>query len=149
VNFDRIRETLRKDRLATGGTTPFRDIINQSANLMLPRTLMTGGTTLTSTLIMVIFGGPLLKAFAFTIFVGVILGTFASVFIASPVLLMFERRGREGMLDLTEEEQKEEPTSGQPEAPAGQAESGEEKAQDDSGNSDSGQTPAADGDEKK
>ncbi|MCC6465737.1 MAG: protein translocase subunit SecD [Planctomycetes bacterium] len=104
VNFDRIRESLRADRLATGGKTPLKDIINESANLMLPRTLMTGGTTLTSTLIMLIFGGPLLQAFAFTIFIGVIMGTFASVFIASPVLLLFGQRGREELLDLTEEE---------------------------------------------
>lgn len=108
VNFDRIRESLQKDRLATGGKTPLRVLINESANLMLPRTLMTGGTTLTSTLIMIFLGGPLLQAFAFTIFVGVILGTFASVFIASPVLLLFEKRGKEGLLDLTEEELEEE-----------------------------------------
>jgi len=109
VNFDRIRESLKKDRLATGGKTPLREIINEAANLMLPRTLMTGGTTLTSTLIMIFLGGPLLKAFAFTIFVGVILGTFASVFIASPVLLAFDKRGKEGLLDMTEEEEGEAP----------------------------------------
>lgn len=107
VNFDRIREVLRKDRLATGGKTPLREIINISANAMLPRTLMTGGTTLTSTAIMMIFGGPLLQAFSFTIFFGVIVGTFGSVFIASPVLLLFDRRGEGALLDLTEEEEKE------------------------------------------
>jgi protein-export membrane protein SecD/preprotein translocase SecF subunit len=107
VNFDRIRESLRKDKLATGGKTPLRELINESANLMLPRTLMTGGTTLTSTAIMIFLGGPLLQAFAFTIFVGVILGTFASVFIASPVLLLFEKRGKEGLLDPSEEEEEE------------------------------------------
>jgi preprotein translocase SecF subunit len=108
VNFDRIRETLKRDRLANEGKTPLRDIINQSANLMLPRTLMTGGTTLTSTAIMMIFGGPLLAAFSFTIFTGVVMGTFASVFIAAPVLLLFEKRGAGQLLDLTEEEIKEE-----------------------------------------
>ncbi|NUO15396.1 MAG: protein translocase subunit SecD [Planctomycetaceae bacterium] len=107
VNFDRIRELLRADRLATGGKTPLRDIINQSANQMLTRTVMTGGTTLTSTLIMMFLGGPLLRGFAFAIFVGVIMGTFASVFIASPILLIFEKRGREGLYDLTAEENEE------------------------------------------
>jgi protein-export membrane protein SecD/preprotein translocase SecF subunit len=104
VNFDRIRESLKKDRLATGGTTPLKVIVNQSANLMLPRTLMTGGTTLTSALIMIIFGGPLLAAFSFTIFVGVVMGTFASVFIASPVLLLLDRSGKGDLLDMTAEE---------------------------------------------
>jgi protein-export membrane protein SecD/preprotein translocase SecF subunit len=107
VNFDRIREVLKKDRLATGGKTPLREIINISANAMLPRTLMTGGTTLTSTAIMMFFGGPLLQAFSFTIFFGVIVGTFGSVFIASPVLLLFDRRGEGALLDLTEEEEAE------------------------------------------
>lgn len=120
VNFDRIRESLQKDRLATGGKTPLRQIINESANLMLPRTLMTGGTTLTSTLIMIFLGGPLLQAFAFTIFVGVILGTFASVFIASPVLLAFQARGKEDLLDLSEEELESEA------GPAASADSDEE-----------------------
>ncbi len=107
VNFDRIRELLHADKLATGGKTPLRDIINQSANQMLTRTLMTGGTTLTSTLIMMILGGPLLRGFSFAIFVGVIMGTFASVFIASPILLLFEKRDREGLYDISEEDIKE------------------------------------------
>jgi hypothetical protein len=91
---------------------------------------------------MVIFGGPLLKAFAFAIFVGVILGTFASVFIASPVLLVFERRGRESLLDLTEEEQKDEPI-----AEGAGTEAAEGEAPQDT--PEAGQTPAADPGEKK
>ncbi|MCC6574287.1 MAG: protein translocase subunit SecD [Planctomycetes bacterium] len=106
VNFDRIREVLKKDRLTTGGKTPLRVIVNESANQMLTRTLMTGGTTLSSVLIMLFVGGPLLRGFAFSIFVGVMFGTFASIFVASPILLLFDRTGR-GLVDLTEEEQKE------------------------------------------
>lgn len=105
VNFDRIRETLQRDKRAAGGATPLRSIINESANLMLPRTLMTGGTTLTSTIIMMIFGGPLLAPFAFTIFIGVVMGTFASVFIASPVLLVLQRSATVDLLDMTEDEE--------------------------------------------
>lgn len=104
VNFDRIRESLKKDRLATGGKTPLRDIINQAANFMLPRTLMTGGTTLTSTAIMMMFGGPLLASFSFVIFVGVVMGTFSSVFIAAPVLLLLDKRGSGDLLDMADEE---------------------------------------------
>ncbi|CAG0964157.1 Protein translocase subunit SecD [Planctomycetaceae bacterium] len=107
VNFDRIRELLKADMLATGGKTPLKTIINESANQMLTRTVMTGGTTLTSTLIMMILGGPLLRGFSFAIFVGVIMGTFASVFVASPILLLFEKRDRSGLAEITEEEAEE------------------------------------------
>lgn len=105
VNFDRIRELLKADNLATGGKTPLKDIINISANQMLTRTVMTGGTTLTSTLIMMILGGPLLRGFSFAIFIGVIMGTFASVFIASPILLLFEKRDRSELAEIVEEEE--------------------------------------------
>ncbi|MHC4840220.1 MAG: protein translocase subunit SecF, partial [Planctomycetota bacterium] len=103
ITYDRIRELLRKDRLATGGTTPLKTIINKSINQMLPRTVLTSSTTLVTTLTMLAFGGPLLRGFAFAMSAGVIVGTFSSIYIAGPILLLFDR-GEGGLLDLSEEE---------------------------------------------
>lgn len=104
INFDRIRENLLKDRLATGGKTPLKDIINMSINQMLSRTMMTSGTTLCTTVAMLIFGGPLLKGFAFAMTCGIVVGTFSSIYIAGPILLFFDKRSATGLLDLTDEE---------------------------------------------
>ncbi|MBZ0135096.1 MAG: protein translocase subunit SecD [Planctomycetes bacterium] len=108
INFDRIRENLKNDRLATGGKTPLREIINTSINQMLPRTFMTSGTTLVTTIAMLAIGGPLLKGFAFAMTMGIVVGTFSSIYIAGPILLLFDRGSSGGLLDLTEEEQEEE-----------------------------------------
>ncbi|MCA8934597.1 MAG: protein translocase subunit SecD [Planctomycetes bacterium] len=107
INFDRIRENLKSDRLATGGKTPLKDIINMSINQMLSRTVMTSGTTAVTTLSMLIFGGPLLKGFAFAMTAGIVVGTFSSIYIAGPILLLFDRGGKGGLLDLSEEEEAE------------------------------------------
>ncbi|MBX3458464.1 MAG: protein translocase subunit SecD [Planctomycetes bacterium] len=107
INFDRIRENLKNDRLATGGKTPLKQIINTSINQMLSRTVMTSGTTLLTTLCMLIFGGPLLKGFAFAMTAGIIVGTFSSIYIAGPILLYFDRRGKGDLLDMTEAESTE------------------------------------------
>lgn len=104
ITYDRIRELLRKDRLATGGKTPLKSIINKSINQMLPRTVLTSSTTLVTTLTMLAFGGPLLRGFAFAMSAGVIVGTFSSIYIAGPILLLFDR-GEGGLLDLSDEEQ--------------------------------------------
>ncbi|MDC1141640.1 protein translocase subunit SecD [Planctomycetota bacterium] len=103
ITYDRIRELLRKDRLATGGKTPLKSIINRSINQMLPRTVLTSSTTLVTTLTMLAFGGPLLRGFAFAMSAGVIVGTFSSIYIAGPILLLFDR-GEGGLLDLSDEE---------------------------------------------
>jgi protein-export membrane protein SecD/preprotein translocase SecF subunit len=104
INFDRIRENLKNDRLATGGKTPLKEIINTSINQMLSRTVMTSGTTLLTTLTMLAFGGPLLKGFAFAMTAGIVVGTFSSIYIAGPILLFFDKRGEGMLLDVTEEE---------------------------------------------
>jgi protein-export membrane protein SecD/preprotein translocase SecF subunit len=121
VNFDRIRENLKNDRLATGGKTPLKDIINTSINQMLSRTVMTSGTTLMTTIAMLIFGGPLLKGFAFAMTCGIIVGTFSSIYIAGPVLLWFDKRGDGSLLDLTEEEKEQEEAIKAEKAAEGQA----------------------------
>ncbi len=107
INFDRIRENLKNDRLATGGKTPLKTIINLSINQMLSRTVMTSGTTLLTTVAMLILGGPLLKGFAFAMTCGIVVGTFSSIYIAGPILLFFDRRGTGDLLDMTEDEAKE------------------------------------------
>lgn len=78
VNFDRIREDLR---LGVRGS--FRDIINDALNKTLSRTVITGGGTMLSTLALFIFGGGVIHDFAFMFMVGIIVGTYSSIFIAS------------------------------------------------------------------
>ncbi len=88
VVFDRIREnrgTVRK--------TPFPDIVNLSINQTLSRTLLTSVTTLLAVTSLFVFGGPAISDFAFTLLVGVFVGTYSSIFIASPVLLMMGEQG--------------------------------------------------------
>lgn len=116
INFDRIRENLQRDRLATGGKTPLKEIINTSINQMLSRTVMTSGTTALTTVAMLAFGGPLLKGFAFAMTAGIVVGTFSSIYIAGPILLFFDRRGEGSLLDLTEEEEARPSETEQPEA---------------------------------
>ena len=82
VVFDRIRETrkLRAGRLDAA-------VVNESVNATLSRTLLTSLTTLLSVATLMIFGGGAIFDFALAIFVGVVSGTYASVFIASPIML--------------------------------------------------------------
>lgn len=87
VVFDRVRENLRSNR-----KQPFWDLLNRSVNETLPRTIMTGSTTLTSLLALLIFGGSVIRPFAWVLTFGIIVGTFSSVFVASPVLYWIEKR---------------------------------------------------------
>jgi preprotein translocase SecF subunit len=87
VVFDRIRENLRRNR-----KMGFRDLINRSINETLPRTVMTGTTTLASLLAMLIFGGSVIRPFAMVLIFGIIVGTFSSIWVAAPLLLWIEKR---------------------------------------------------------
>ncbi len=82
VIFDRIRENRGKFGHVS------RRIINDSINQTMPRTLLTGGTTLVTILIMYIFGGPGIHGFTFTLLLGIICGTYSSVVIAAPLLMV-------------------------------------------------------------
>ena len=82
VVFDRLRENLLKYK-----TMPLRDVMNLSVNETLSRTLMTSVTTLVALGAMLIFGGDVIRGFAFAIFFGVILGTYSSVFVAKNLVL--------------------------------------------------------------
>ena len=81
VIFDRIRENLRKySKIST------REISNISTNETLSRTLITSVTTLLALFSIYIFGGAILKGFSFAMIVGVIIGTYSSIFVATPIL---------------------------------------------------------------
>jgi preprotein translocase subunit SecF len=87
VIFDRVRENvrgMRRESLAT--------IVNTAVNQTLSRTVITAGTTLLSVIALYLFGGEVLKGFAFTMLVGIISGTYSTVFIAAAIAIMFQGR---------------------------------------------------------
>ena len=87
VVFDRIRENLRKYKRHY-----MVELINLSLNETLPRTVMTGSTTLAATIALLAVGSEVIRGFAWVMTFGIVVGTFSSVFIASPILLAIERR---------------------------------------------------------
>ncbi|MCL7961025.1 MAG: protein translocase subunit SecF [marine benthic group bacterium] len=89
VVFDRIRENLKKRR-----KDAYADIVNSSINETLPRTVLTSGTTLATLLALFILGGTVVRPFALVLILGVMIGTYSSIFVASPVLLEIEERSR-------------------------------------------------------
>ncbi|MGH7583614.1 MAG: protein translocase subunit SecF, partial [Gemmatimonadales bacterium] len=87
VIFDRVRENLRKSR-----REQLEAVLNRSINETLPRSVLTHTTALATLSALAIFGGPVIRPFALVMFFGVFTGTFSSVFIAAPVLLIIERK---------------------------------------------------------
>lgn len=87
VIFDRVRENLHKAK-----QEGFTSILNRSVNETLPRTVLTGGTAIGTLLAMAVLGGTVLRPFALIMLFGVVIGTFSSIFIASPILLAIEER---------------------------------------------------------
>jgi len=90
VIYDRIRENLRKYK-----KLELPELFNVSLNHTLSRTIMTSLTTLIALLSLYIFGGEVIKPFAFAMIIGVIIGTYSSIFIAVPTLLIFKFRPQE------------------------------------------------------
>jgi preprotein translocase subunit SecF len=89
VIFDRVREnmrSMRRDNVAT--------VINAAVNQMMDRTVITGGSTLLAVTALYFFGGEVLKSFAFTMIVGIITGTYSSVFIASAIVVLWQGRAK-------------------------------------------------------
>jgi preprotein translocase subunit SecF len=87
VIYDRVREnmrTMRRDDIAT--------VVNAAVNQMLDRTMITGGLTMLSVIALYFFGGEVLKGFAFTMIVGIITGTYSSVFIAAAIVVIWQGR---------------------------------------------------------
>ena len=89
VIFDRIREDLK---LGVRGT--FKEIINQALNQTLSRTIITSGTVFLATLSLYLFGGGVINDFAFTFLVGIITGTYSSIYIASALVLWWHKGNR-------------------------------------------------------
>lgn len=87
VTFDRIRENY----LNLGKQKSFFDICNQSLNEVLSRTLLTSVTTLLAVLCMYIFTDGVIKDFAFTLIIGILIGTYSSIYIATPLLLFMDK----------------------------------------------------------
>jgi len=84
IIYDRIRENLKKDSV-----TDLTDLVNKSLNETLSRTLKTSGATLLSIVAVLIFGGEVLRGFAFAITFGIIFGTYSSIYVASPIVMFF------------------------------------------------------------
>ena len=89
VIFDRIREDLK---LGVRGS--FREIINQALNQTLSRTIITSGTVLIATASLYYFGGGVINDFAFTFLVGIVVGTYSSIYIASVIVLWWHKGER-------------------------------------------------------
>jgi len=87
VVFDRVRENVKKLRAKS-----FLEQINISINETLSRTILTSGTTFVVVLILYIFGGAVIHDFAFALLAGVIVGTYSSIFVASPILVEWDLR---------------------------------------------------------
>jgi preprotein translocase subunit SecF len=91
VVFDRIRENFQSNRKRKNPESEV-DVVNKSINQTLARTLMTSLTTLLVVLSLFFFGGEVIHDFAFTLIVGIVVGTYSSIYIASPVMLSLEGR---------------------------------------------------------
>jgi len=83
VVFDRVREFLRRYK-----TMNLADLIDHSINSVLPRTILTSLATLLALLALYIFGGEVIRGFSFAMIWGIVVGTYSSIFIASPVLIL-------------------------------------------------------------
>ena len=87
IVFDRIRENLRRFR-----RRPFEETMNKSINETLSRTILTSTTTLVVVLALFVLGGGVIHDFAFAMLIGVIVGTYSSIFVASPIILVWESK---------------------------------------------------------
>lgn len=90
IVFDRIRENLRKYY-----KKPLAVVINRSINEILSRTILTSATTLVVVMALFLLGGGIIHDFAFAMIVGIVVGTYSSIYVASPILLAWQRRGSE------------------------------------------------------
>ncbi len=84
VIFDRIRENLKMSRRES-----LESVMNRAVNQTLSRTIMTSGLTFLTVIALFVFGGPVLHGFSFALVCGIIVGTYSSVFVASPIVLFW------------------------------------------------------------
>ena len=87
VIFDRVRENVKTTKNA-----PMKNIINQSINESLSRTIITSLTTFFVVLILFLFGGEVIHTFSFAMIIGVLIGTYSSIFVASPVVIKMDSK---------------------------------------------------------
>ena len=87
VVYDRVRENLRKYKVR-----PLEDVLNMSLNDTLSRTLLTSITTLLALLILYFYGGEVIKGFSFAMIWGVLVGTYSSIYVATPLLIHMDLR---------------------------------------------------------
>jgi preprotein translocase subunit SecF len=106
VIFDRVRENFSKMRRDS-----LEHVVNTSVNQTLGRTIITAGATLLSVVALYLFGGEVLKGFAFTMIVGIVSGTYSTIFIAAAIAIILSRKGEQARV----------PMSPAPDAPAGGA----------------------------
>jgi len=104
VVFDRIRENFRKVR-----ETDTVEIMNLSVNQTLPRTILTSVTTLLVLLALFLFGGEVLRGFSVALIVGVLIGTYSSIFVASPVVLALGVSKEDLIPEIVEKEGADQP----------------------------------------
>ena len=88
VVFDRIRENLRK-----GAKDELMPLINRSINEVLSRTIVTSGTTFLAVVALYVAGGEVIHDFSLALLLGIIVGTYSSIFVASPLLLIWKKKG--------------------------------------------------------
>jgi preprotein translocase subunit SecF len=86
VVYDRIRETMAKQK-----GTSLHDVINRGINDTLRRTVLTSFTTMLVVTMLLIFGGATLWDFSLALFVGILVGTYSSIFVASPIIILFNK----------------------------------------------------------
>lgn len=98
IVFDRIREMLRKYR-----KKPLKDVINMAVNETMSRTLITSSTTLVVMITLAVFGGAVIQGFIYAMIVGIVIGTFSSIYVSAPLLLYMGLR-REAVAASEEED---------------------------------------------
>jgi preprotein translocase subunit SecF len=102
IVFDRIRESVVEKR-----DVAFADIINESVTRTLSRTTLTSLTTLFVVFTLFMFGGEIIHSFAFTLLVGIVIGTYSSIFVASPTLMWFGFDVKKYHIKLSEKAKRE------------------------------------------
>ena len=93
VVFDRVRENMRAKGARKRDPV---DLVNASINETLPRTVLTSGTTLAVLTALLVLGGAVIRVFTIVLILGVVIGTYSSIFVASPALIEIQKRWRVG-----------------------------------------------------
>jgi SecD/SecF fusion protein len=97
IIFDRIREYI-----GLGTSHDNRKIVNDAINDTLSRTFITAGTTLVVVLVLLLFGGEVLRGFSFALLIGVVVGTYSSIFVAAPIVLDLDKNERQKSREVDE-----------------------------------------------